>query len=174
MAAGQAALRAALLAAAQLASRACTPHPRLPQVRQALGIRRTVISGGGSLAPHLDEFFEMAGLTVSLAELSRAELSHVALHTAACWCRPATAAEPPPAAAPGPADPRAPPALQVLNGWGLTETSPVLACRRAVPSGNVRGTAGLPIPGTQLRVVDPDTLEELAPGEQVGGRGVGV
>jgi hypothetical protein len=44
--------------------------------------RRIVISGGGSLASHLDDFFEVIG-------------------------------------------------LQVLNGWGLTETSPVLACRRS-------------------------------------------
>lgn len=28
------------------------------KVRAALGIMRTVISGGGSLAPHLDDFFE--------------------------------------------------------------------------------------------------------------------
>ena len=51
------------------------------QVRAALGVKRTVISGGGSLAAHLDMFYEMIGLTV-------------------------------------------------LNGWGLTETSPVLAARR--------------------------------------------
>ena len=51
------------------------------QVRSALGVKQTVISGGGSLASHLDLFFEALGLTV-------------------------------------------------LNGWGLTETSPVLACRR--------------------------------------------
>lgn len=67
------------------------PPPRLPplllpptsrrQIREALGIRRTVVSGGGSLAAHLDDFYEAIG-------------------------------------------------LPVLNGWGLTETSPVLACRR--------------------------------------------
>lgn len=51
------------------------------QVRAALGIRKTVVSGGGSLAAHLDVFFEMLG-------------------------------------------------LPLLNGWGLTETSPVLACRK--------------------------------------------
>jgi long-chain acyl-CoA synthetase len=51
------------------------------QVRAALGIRKTVVSGGGSLAAHLDAFFEAVG-------------------------------------------------LPVINGWGLTETSPVLACRR--------------------------------------------
>lgn len=53
----------------------------MSQVRAALGIRKTVVSGGGSLASHLDLFYEAVG-------------------------------------------------LPVLNGWGLTETSPVLACRR--------------------------------------------
>jgi long-chain acyl-CoA synthetase len=52
-----------------------------PQVRAALGVRQTIISGGGSLAGHLDLFFEALGVTL-------------------------------------------------LNGWGLTETSPVLSCRR--------------------------------------------
>ena len=67
-----------------------TPHPAL-QVRVALGVRKFVISGGGSLSPFLDSFYESIG-------------------------------------------------LQVLNGWGLTETSPVLACRRGVH--NVRGSVG--------------------------------
>jgi long-chain acyl-CoA synthetase len=40
----------------------------------------------------------------------------------------------------------------------------------------VRGTVGLPIPGTRLRVVDPDTLRDLPDGEQglVLARGPGV
>ena len=59
--------------------------------------------------------------------------------------------------------------LPVLNGWGLTETSPVLSCRRSVPAReNVRGSVGLPIPGTQVRVVDPETLAPLAEGQKVG------
>ena len=59
--------------------------------------------------------------------------------------------------------------LPVLNGWGLTETSPVLACRRSVPPReNVRGSVGLPIPGTQVRVVDPETLAPLSEGQKVG------
>lgn len=75
------------------------PAPRLAQrlvvakVRAALGVKKCVVSGGGSLAPHLDDFFESIG-------------------------------------------------LPVINGWGLTETSPVLACRRNFPGQNVRGSVG--------------------------------
>lgn len=37
-------------------------HPsRWLQVRAALGVRRTIVSGGGSLAAHLDDFFEAIG-----------------------------------------------------------------------------------------------------------------
>ena len=56
--------------------------------------------------------------------------------------------------------------VTVQNGWGLTETSPVLACRRLRAGENVRGTVGLPMPGTQVRVVHPDTRADLADGEQ--------
>ena len=52
------------------------------------------------------------------------------------------------------------------NGWGLTETSPVLACRRLRERENVRGTVGLPMPGTQVRVVDPETRADLPDGQQ--------
>ncbi len=34
------------------------------KVRAALGIRQGVVSGGGSLAPHLDDFYEAIGLPV--------------------------------------------------------------------------------------------------------------
>lgn len=65
-------------------------------MRAALGVRETMISGGGSLAAHLDDFFEAIGLTV-------------------------------------------------INGWGLTETSPVLACRRTEPGkASGRGRAAEP------------------------------
>eukprot|EP00884_Botryococcus_braunii_P011365 jgi/Botrbrau1/20229/Bobra.31_1s0025.1 len=88
------------------------------KIRAALGIKKIAVSGGGSLAAHLDDFYEIIG-------------------------------------------------LDVVNGWGLTETSPVLCCRRAtVPNQNVRGTVGLPIPGTQIRVVDPETREDLPDGIQ--------
>lgn len=87
------------------------------KVRAALGIRGCVVSGGGSLSPHLDDFFEAIG-------------------------------------------------LPVLNGWGLTETSPVLACRRNHPGQNVRGSVGQPTPGTQLRLVDPETMKEVPDGQR--------
>lgn len=97
------------------------------KVRDAIGIQRTIISGGGSLASHLDTFYEVIG-------------------------------------------------LPVLNGWGLTETSPVIACRRDAPLQNVRGSVGTPTPGTQVRVVDPDTLADLPNGRQglVLAKGPGV
>lgn len=97
------------------------------KVRTALGVHGCVISGGGSLAPHLDDFFEAMGVSV-------------------------------------------------LNGWGLTETSPVLACRKNAPLANVRGSIGRAIPGTELRVVDPETFEDVPDGRQglLLARGPGV
>jgi long-chain acyl-CoA synthetase len=51
--------------------------------------------------------------------------------------------------------------LKLLNGYGLTETSPVLTCRRF--EHNVIGTVGQPLPDTQVRVVDP-AGGDVAPG----------
>ena len=45
--------------------------------------------------------------------------------------------------------------IELLVGYGLTETSPVLSCRRTWR--NIRGSAGLPLPETNLRIVDPET-----------------
>ena len=52
----------------------------------------------------------------------------------------------------------------------------MLACRRALSLGNVRGSVGQPIPGTQLRIVDPERLFDVADGEQglILARGPGV
>lgn len=84
-------------------------------IKAALGIRRVVISGGGSLVGHLDLFFESIG-------------------------------------------------LPVLNGWGLTETSPVLCCRLPSEDQNIRGTVGLPMPGTEIKVVDPESYKQVEDG----------
>jgi long-chain acyl-CoA synthetase len=45
--------------------------------------------------------------------------------------------------------------IELLVGYGLTETSPVLTCRRRWR--NRRGSAGQPLPGTELRIVDPES-----------------
>ncbi len=45
--------------------------------------------------------------------------------------------------------------VELLVGYGLTETSPVVACRR--PWRNIRGSSGPPLPETYLRVVDSET-----------------
>ena len=45
--------------------------------------------------------------------------------------------------------------IELLVGYGLTETSPVLSCRRAW--NNRRGSAGQPLPGTALRIVDQES-----------------
>ncbi|KAL6774385.1 LCL1 [Auxenochlorella protothecoides x Auxenochlorella symbiontica] len=87
------------------------------KVRAGLGVSRGIVSGGGSLAAHLDDFYEAIG-------------------------------------------------IPVLNGWGLTETSPVLACRSMTTGPNIRGSVGRPLPGTRVRVVDPGTREEVPDGTQ--------
>jgi long-chain acyl-CoA synthetase len=56
--------------------------------------------------------------------------------------------------------------IELLVGYGLTETSPVLTCRRRWT--NRRGSAGQPLPGTAIKVVDPDSRRPLPQ----GGRGL--
>ena len=46
--------------------------------------------------------------------------------------------------------------VELLVGYGLTETSPVLTCRR--PWRNIRGGAGQPLPETEIKIVDPETF----------------
>eukprot|EP00741_Cyanophora_paradoxa_P004134 tig00000769_g4015.t1 len=52
--------------------------------------------------------------------------------------------------------------VPILIGYGLTETAPTLTARREVA--NVAHSAGLPVPGTQVRVVDPETLAPVEAG----------
>ncbi len=54
--------------------------------------------------------------------------------------------------------------IELLVGYGLTETSPVLCCRRLWA--NRRGSAGRPLPGTDLRIVDPESRRPLGWGER--------
>ena len=54
--------------------------------------------------------------------------------------------------------------IELLVGYGLTETSPVVSCRR--PWRNIRGSSGLPMPGTEFRIVDPESGVALGFREQ--------
>jgi long-chain acyl-CoA synthetase len=86
------------------------------KVRDALGGQFKVsVSGGGSLAMHIENFFEIVG-------------------------------------------------INLLVGYGLTETSPVLTVRRL--ERNLRRSAGQPLAQTELRIVDPDTRQILPLGQK--------
>ena len=54
--------------------------------------------------------------------------------------------------------------IELLVGYGLTETSPVLTCRRRW--NNRRGSSGQPLPGTAIRIVDPESGALLAVGQR--------
>ena len=54
----------------------------------------------------------------------------------------------------------------LVEGYGLSECSPVLMAN-PVADHRVPGTVGLPIPGTECRVVDPDDLtKDVTPGDR--------
>ncbi|MDG2991607.1 long-chain fatty acid--CoA ligase [Candidatus Synechococcus calcipolaris G9] len=54
--------------------------------------------------------------------------------------------------------------VEVLVGYGLTETAVVLTGRRYWA--NLRGSAGRPIPDTAIKIVHPETKEPLTVGEK--------
>ncbi|KAK7311440.1 hypothetical protein RJT34_09581 [Clitoria ternatea] len=85
------------------------------KIHSAIGMSKAGISGGGSLASHVDRFFEAIGVNIQ-------------------------------------------------NGYGLTETSPVIAARRL--SCNVIGSVGHPIKHTEFKVVDSETDRVLPPGSK--------
>ncbi|MGF2035997.1 MAG: long-chain fatty acid--CoA ligase [Nostoc sp. CmiVER01] len=81
------------------------------KVREATGGQiKQMISGGGALPRHIDNFFEIIG-------------------------------------------------VQILQGYGLTETSPVTHVRR--PWRNLIGASGQPLPATEAKIVDPETKTPL-------------
>ncbi|MCC5619060.1 AMP-binding protein [Nostoc sp. CHAB 5836] len=81
------------------------------KVREATGGEvKQMISGGGALPRHIDNFFEIIG-------------------------------------------------VQILQGYGLTETSPVTHVRR--PWRNLIGASGEPLPATEAKIVDPETKAPL-------------
>jgi acyl-[acyl-carrier-protein]-phospholipid O-acyltransferase / long-chain-fatty-acid--[acyl-carrier-protein] ligase len=65
--------------------------------------------------------------------------------------------------------------LEPLEGYGCTELSPVVAVNvpkevrlrdGRIVHGNRLGTVGLPLPGTSIKTIDPETGEDLAPGAE--------
>ena len=54
--------------------------------------------------------------------------------------------------------------VDVFVGYGLTETSPITNAR--TPYHNIRGSAGRPLPETEIKIVDPQTKAKLAQGER--------
>ena len=63
--------------------------------------------------------------------------------------------------------------IDLLEGYGMTEMSPVVAVNtpgfregKENQIGTKHGTVGLPIPGVAVRIVDPDTMEPLPPGQE--------
>ena len=86
------------------------------KIREATGGKiKNIIIGGGSLAKHLDLFFEIVG-------------------------------------------------VDVLLGYGLTETAPITNVRR--PWQNLRLSSGQPLPGTEIKIVDAETRQPVAIGNK--------
>lgn len=63
--------------------------------------------------------------------------------------------------------------IDLMEGYGMTEMSPVVAVNtpdfregKEIQIGTKHGTVGLPIPGVAVRIVDPETMEKLPPGQE--------
>ena len=54
--------------------------------------------------------------------------------------------------------------ISVFVGYGLTETSPITNAR--TPQHNLRGSAGRPLPETEIKIVNPETRAALPTGER--------
>ncbi|MEM6597858.1 MAG: AMP-binding protein [Cyanobacteria bacterium P01_C01_bin.69] len=84
------------------------------KIREAMGGKVDyLVSGGGSIADYLEDFYEIAG-------------------------------------------------IEILGGYGLTETAPITHVRR--PWHNLRGADGQAVPGTETLIVDPSTRQPLSTG----------
>ncbi len=63
---------------------------------------------------------------------------------------------------------------EILEGYGVTETTPVASCNlpnavgpdMQVQIGHKVGTVGMPLPGTSVKIIEPDTQKELKIGEE--------
>lgn len=63
---------------------------------------------------------------------------------------------------------------EILEGYGVTETTPVASCNLpnvlapdySLQVGTQVGSVGMPIPGTKVKIIDPNTHKELKTGEE--------
>jgi long-chain acyl-CoA synthetase len=86
------------------------------KVREAVGGKfRFAVSGGGSIADYLEDFYEIVG-------------------------------------------------IEILGGYGLTETAPITHVRR--PWRNLRGGDGQPLIDTEFQIVNPDSRQVVPTGQQ--------
>src|SRR5574344_728628 len=56
--------------------------------------------------------------------------------------------------------------MDIYEGYGLTETAPVIAVSSSLPHGRKLGTAGLPLPGLEVKIL-PDSHEIVCRGKSV-------
>lgn len=54
--------------------------------------------------------------------------------------------------------------IDVFVGYGLSETAPITNAR--TPEHNIRGSAGRPLPETEIKIVDPETRQSLPQGQR--------
>jgi acyl-[acyl-carrier-protein]-phospholipid O-acyltransferase/long-chain-fatty-acid--[acyl-carrier-protein] ligase len=54
--------------------------------------------------------------------------------------------------------------VKIYEGYGATETSPVISVN--TPEHHKIGSVGKPLPGVEIKIIHPETEEELAPGQE--------
>ena len=58
--------------------------------------------------------------------------------------------------------------IQIVEGYGLTETSPVLTCNRFEEGGNYLGTVGMTIPGVEIKLAENGEILAKGPNVMTG------
>jgi long-chain acyl-CoA synthetase len=58
--------------------------------------------------------------------------------------------------------------IEIVEGYGLTETSPVLTCNRFEAGGNYLGTVGMTIPGVQIKLAENGEILAKGPNVMTG------